>query len=516
MVDSIQSKFNEYRAKYPMYRQEAIVDLMIKDGIITIDIAKKINSGMSLFLLDSPFPQSEKTADVNIESLIGANFSSASGKVAPKTSFNGQIEATKQSKKQGDCWLLSDINALNQTAWGKQVIKDAIVPDKDGSGGVIIKFKGSPLPQKDFHITAEEMQKAKSSGQYSSGDDDMMAFELATEKLSKQLVKEGKGKRLTNLDEVLGYKSFLTNIQLDKKHNKYIEISTLLTGRENVEADFMLGAKGTKNILKYIDQNFDKTSSVCCFNHYKDIFGQRADNDPVHGNHSYAIKKINYGKDITIIDPYHADKEIKLSWNKFINDVELVTVASRDDKTKHELEQTLPKNYDEIRQKDIDERNKKMDENAKEHEMFLKRINQEKEDNEVKDILSGLEYLDQEIKSNSKRTFTPNLYLHYDSIKESMNKINKDNVTTFLKKQPGIIIKLDNYKSGLGNGKDKKALIEPIVNALIAKAQEKNINAKTINDFKDKCSKELNATFYTDADIISSEVFKMKNLIEKE
>lgn len=499
-----------------MYKQSTILDLMVKDGVISLDIAKKINSGVSLFLLDSPFPKSENTDDVNMNSLLGANFSSKTEKTTPKTNFNGQISATKQSHKQGDCWLLSDINALNQTNWGKKVIKDSIVPDKNGSGGVIIKFKGSPIPQKDFHITAEEMQKAKNSGQYSSGDDDMMAFELATEKLTKELVKKGKGERLTDLDEIIGYKSFLTNIKIDSKHNKYLDISTLLTGREDVEVDFLLGVKDSKNILKYIAQNPDKTSTVCTFNHFKDLAGARNNNDLVHGNHAYAIKKINYGKDVTVIDPYNADQEINLSWDKFINDIERVTVASRDDKSKSELEQILPKNYNEIRQKNIDEGLKRRIEDEKNQENLLKSINQDKIDAEVNKISTVLEYLDQELKSNSKSIFTPNIYFHYESIKESMDKVNKDNVTTFLKKQPNIIAKLDKYKSGIGNGKDKKALIEPIINALIAKAQEKNINSKTINDFKDKCSKELNATFYTDADIIIKEVNEMKNLIEKE
>lgn len=515
MVDSIQSKYNEYCTKYPLYKHDAIINLMVEDGVITLDIAKKIKSGVSLFLLDNQFQKSETTTNINMKSIMGASFSATAQKAPPKTNFNSQIEPTKQSIKQVDCWLLSDINAMNQTKWGKQAIKDALVPDEDGSGGIMVKFKGSPLAQKNFHITAEEIQKAKKSGHYSSGDDDMMAFELATEKLSMKLVEEKKGERLTSFDEVIGHKSYLTNITTDKKHNKYLDISTLITGREDVEMDFLLGAKGSNNILKYISQNFDKTSTVCCFNHYKDIFCTRAENDPVHGNHAYAIKKIDYGKSVTIIDPFHTDKEIKLSWDKFINDVEQVSVASKDDKTKHELEQTLPKDYAEIRQKDLDKRQKALAKNEQEYQTAINKINQEKADREVKDILSGLQYLDQEIESNSKKTFTPNLYIYYDEIKNAMNNVNKDNVTTFLNKQPDIITKLDKYKSGIGNGEDKKALILPIIKALTAKAQDHHINANTINNFITTCTKELDATFYTNADVISSEVNKMKALVEK-
>ena len=45
---------------------------------------------------------------------------------------NGQIEATKQGRS-GDCWLLSDINSMSQTEWGKQAISDAV--KSDGAGG---------------------------------------------------------------------------------------------------------------------------------------------------------------------------------------------------------------------------------------------------------------------------------------------------------------------------------------------------------------------------------------------
>ena len=199
VVDSIQSKYNEYCAKYPLYKKDAIVDLMIEDGVISPDIAKKIKSGVSLFSLENKDEKFGANTPINMKSIMGGNFSSSKAKEPPpKTNFNEKIEPTKQSKKQGDCWLLSDINALNQTDWGKQVIKNAIVPDKDGSNGVTVKFKGSPSPQKNFHISAEEIQKAKNSGEYSSGDDDMMAFELATEKLAVKLVKEGKAERIAD------------------------------------------------------------------------------------------------------------------------------------------------------------------------------------------------------------------------------------------------------------------------------------------------------------------------------
>ena len=72
----------------------------------------------------------------------------------------------------------------------RKAIEEAIVPDTYGNNGVTIKFKGSPIKQKEFYITAEEIAKARESGNYSSGDDDMIAFELATEKTFKAVVSD--------------------------------------------------------------------------------------------------------------------------------------------------------------------------------------------------------------------------------------------------------------------------------------------------------------------------------------
>ena len=187
MAGEIQALFNKYQQKYPLYTKEAIVDTMLKDGVITPDIAKKIKSGTSLFLLDNSFSSKNTNKDLNMTEIFGGSFRKQKAK--PKTNFNRQVEATFQSKTQGDCWLLSDINALNCTEWGRKAIHDAIIPDANNTGGVTIKFKGSPLKQKSFHISANEIIKAKKSGNYAKGDDDMIAFELATEKLSKMIEK---------------------------------------------------------------------------------------------------------------------------------------------------------------------------------------------------------------------------------------------------------------------------------------------------------------------------------------
>ena len=514
MDNNIISSYNEYLKKYPLYSKDAIVNLMVEDGVISPEVAKKIKAGVSLFLLEKPKWGNEISEDLSYTKAMGATFTGTKTKQqAPATNFNRKIENTFQSDTQGDCWLLSDINAMRLTPWGRQIIHDAIVPD--GKGGVTVKLPGSPLPQKNFHISPKEIAEAKASGHYSTGDDDMIALELATEKLSKQLVKKGLAERVDQFDDVIGYPSYLTNIKLDKNKidNSYLSISTLLTGRKRVETDFLLEVNNSENILKFISQNPGKTAAVCTFNHYKDIFGSRDDNDPVHGNHAYAIQKIDYGKEVIVIDPYHTDKPIRLTWKKFVEDIETIYVAAQDNTTYNALKKSVPPEHDKIRQKDHERRLNDLKKLKQEQTAAQIRFKNEKINSEVTNILDNLKNLKDDIKRNEER-FGPDLHLNYDDYKSGMSKVNKDNVIKLLEKYPDLIKDLDTYKSGWGNGEDKKTLIEPIINALVQRAQEAKLDKNTIENFRKKCMKELDAIFYTDIDIVITEVRNLLQLLK--
>lgn len=507
------ASYNAYVKKYPLYTKDAIVDMMVKDGVITPDIAKKIKSGVSLFLLQKPTYNTKASEDFSFAKTLGATFSKTkptpkTSKKATTTNFNRNIENTYQSKTQGDCWLLSDINAMRLTPWGKQQIKNAIIPD--GKGGVTIKFPGSPISQKNFHVSEKEIAAAKASGHYSTGDDDMIALELATEKLSKQMVKKGIAERVDDFDEIIGYPSYLTNIVIDKNNidNRYMSISKLLTGRDRVEVDFLEQGEKAGNVLKYIAQNPQKVAGVCTFNHFKDIFGSRAKDDPVHGNHAYAIKKIVYGKEAVVVDPYNSNKTITIPWKKFVEDLETVYIATDSNNTFKNVRSTLPPNHDKIRQANFEEGQNQLKKLAAKQAATQNRIKNEEINFEVNNILRSLKPLKGDIQSNKER-WSPNLYLNFDDYKTAMSKVNKDNVVKLLEKYPDLIRDLDAYKSGWGRGEDKKELIEPIITALAKRAAEIKIDSKEVEAFKKKCMKELDATFYTDVSIIISEARNM-------
>lgn len=347
MTSSVQALYTKYQQKYPLYNKEKIVDIMLDDGVITFEMANKIKSGASLFLMDNQFNKvGTRNNNFNITEIFGGDFSTTPKQ--SKTNFNSNIEPTFQSKKQGDCWLLSDINALNTTAWGRQAIRDAIIPDKDGKGGVTVKFKGSPLKEKNIHISALQIESAKQSSNYSKGDDDMIAFELATEITFRKMVSKGIAKRVATDEELqdnkMNYRSYIFYGVATKDFQQY-PISKLL-GKESIELNFFIingynsnnSLKEKDKILKFISTQMNNMTTWCAFaGEFKSKY--------IHGNHAYAIKKMEYSKQVILIDPYHSNKEIRMPWSDFTTLIVNVTCSFNDTSLKNKIKQYLPNYY---------------------------------------------------------------------------------------------------------------------------------------------------------------------------
>ena len=515
---------NYIKANPQKCKGKSITEICILAGLNDKQIAELKNTSAWLCFNKE---NTSTNQDFSMTELLGGNFSQKTiTKVRPKTNFNRKIEPTFQSTKQGDCWLLSDINALNQTEWGKQAICDAIIPDEDDRGGVTIKFKGSPLKQKEFYFTAEDIDRARNSGRYASGDDDMIALELATENLAKLLVDSGKYKRCEHFD----YKdpsqpSYISGGGVYDRDGNQMDISTYLTGRKDVKLYCGENSNVTKLFIKNLVENKDNIACVCTFmNAY---ISNRDENLPVHGGHAYAIKKFVLNKFVILIDPYHADEEIKLSWKDFVTDVELLTVATKNTTIRENLEGLIP---NEIKKTmlELNKQSAKIMDDARQRKIDLNIMNNIFP--QVAKILINFNMSVDDIKLNKineliETDFLKNtdfeLYYSVQSREIPFDKripttkdVNKDNVLLLLEIKPDLIKFLDKYKSGWGNGKEKKKLIEPIINALVEKAKDTKINGQTIENFKNKCNKELDAIFYTDEKVIQSEVENMVNLIK--
>ena len=96
---------------------------------------------------------------------------------------DGTVGATKQSEQTGDCYLLSSLNALSETSWGKEAINNAI--ESDGQGGYNVTFYNAEGEQEQINVTSDEL--AATPEKYSSGDVDMKIIEVAAENFMQHM-----------------------------------------------------------------------------------------------------------------------------------------------------------------------------------------------------------------------------------------------------------------------------------------------------------------------------------------
>lgn len=365
--------------------------------------------------------------------------------------FDGKIGSTMQSFETGDCWILTGVNSLNTTKWGKYIIKNAIRPD--GKGGAAVTLKGAKKENKEFHITANEILASEKNEKYSVGDDDMLAIELAVEKYAKELISTGK---------------------LDKSENDAI------TGGIDVSSmELLTGAKVHKFpekdrfMDKVLDKIFDNPGDYAIYCSFIE------NNDDMYKNHAYTLKKIGIdldgNKSAILINPWDSSQEIEIPYEKFRTNLKYLAVSEDPDYPDKDLKSEFEIITDTLI-------------GYNESSLIAKKITQA--------LLKG----------NDK------------SLQNSINLITRDNVVPLMEKcsMKNIIRQLDDYKSGWGNGKAKKDLILPIINALAEKAELENVDKNVIEEFRKICiEQELDAFLYTNADVITEQTERIINLIKE-
>jgi len=242
-----------------------------------------------------------------------------------KSSRNGEIEATKQGKI-GDCWLLSAVNALSYSEKGREIIKNALEYG-DLSTTVHLAFG-------DYEITNSEFNNAIMSGKYSTGDDDMVFLELATEKMLQDIIDN----KLVVLNETNS-----TALEGLAQMAKYLNYNpdSILNGGSLEEGIFLLTGKlgeseadnsgsldkcltdKEKSWLDEFQQNgnqdmiltADLSNLAESYAEAKDVNG----NDiKIYTQHAYAIKEVT-DDTVTVINPWDSNEEIKISRDTFYN-----------------------------------------------------------------------------------------------------------------------------------------------------------------------------------------------------
>lgn len=286
------------------------------------------------------------SAGVGMKILYSALTSAALGfafdiyKTYSNTRINGKISNTKQGLT-GDCYLLSGLNSLSYSKFGREAIKNSIHKNKDNT--VTVHLKGI---NKDYTITKQELKKASKKyvpdldldgkvhgydKKYSTGDGDTLAFELAFEKYRKDL-HDGNIKEDKNIP-AYAYE-YLKNSQNSIENGSANQVYFLLTGKKcsqidlaetkdtGIAKDFGILKMYSKKHLDTFMGNFSKTpenySAGCNLKinesmPFKDKHHQKIKLLP---KHAYAIKKINE-KTVTIVDPQKSRIPIELSTDMF-------------------------------------------------------------------------------------------------------------------------------------------------------------------------------------------------------
>ena len=263
--------------------------------------------------------------------------------------INEQIDDSKQGH-MGDCWFLSALNSLSYTEKGRQIIDDAIT--NNGDGTYTVSFPGVDT---NITITDEELQNMRNCGKYSTGDDDVLLMEVATEKVM-DLIKNG------DISAPLFLKSSASDDETSISGGFLVDIIYLLTGdktkmaenpdsdnwRNNISAhvrdilDFLLPQDVSTDIdavYDLLENNFDDyvaTMSLCGEYGNKDtITATDVDGNEVvltygGSSHAWSIKSVD-GDTVTIVNPWDSSTEYtftKEELKKYVSQIEYYELSN--------------------------------------------------------------------------------------------------------------------------------------------------------------------------------------------
>lgn len=215
--------------------------------------------------------------------------------------INGKIDEPVIQGNIGDCWLLSGINALNSTDKGKEIIRNSIIPNDNGT--VTINFAGV---EKQVTITPDEIKEHDTDtnfqDNYSNGDNDALVLEIGMHKLIKENPKLflGLDKDISGGFTFNFWKALIPNYNITYIEDTYEE-------PEVTENGSIVGKSGASDMYA---------------KKLKEVF-QKALNNPniamefAYCGHSMAIVEVTKNE-VTYIDSMNYTKTT-LPWDQFIN-----------------------------------------------------------------------------------------------------------------------------------------------------------------------------------------------------
>ena len=260
---------------------------------------------------------------------------------------NNKVDRMVKCAKEADnndASVISGLNSLNKSKFGRQIIHDSIIKKNDKS--VTIKFSGV---NKEYNITNDELIDASHQynttldkngnatsyhKKYTKTDGDVLAIEIAFDKYLEDL-KNNKISKLNHPDYVTNYEQSIT----DKDRNGIRQFYYLMTGHQVSRVDNVSKKENEPNLLKlyskvqyynFLDKytsNSEKYVASVTFkeNETKTLnlkgimnFKYKLNTDKV-----YAVKTINKDN-ISLIDPMKPKDRIIIPISTFSNVVDSV------------------------------------------------------------------------------------------------------------------------------------------------------------------------------------------------
>ena len=234
---------------------------------------------------------------------------------------NSEIDEQVSQGATGDCWLLTGVLSLSCTEAGRQIIKQSITPNADGS--VTVTFKGLGV---SYTISADEIKKHDTDNitndAYSNGDNDMLVLELATELLQKDIL-SGKVKLNAPEDSFEDYTNkngieggfpsqmvyFLTGKISDTYIGKNIgEPKQIDLTQENIYKILQSALESGNNAISFGIYNGTHTATLTNGETYKLALGT--------GGHALAITNLTQDT-VTFVNPWDSTKEYTMTWDEF-------------------------------------------------------------------------------------------------------------------------------------------------------------------------------------------------------
>jgi len=240
---------------------------------------------------------------------------------------NGEIDEYVMQGQTGDCWIISGILALNSTDAGKEIIKNSITINEDGSATV--SFKGA---QASYRITAEDIARFdtdnNTSDYYSNGDNDMLILELAVERLKKD-IRDGKVDLGLSEDTYEGYH----NSQYSIEGGFAQQLIYLMTGKTSdtyiVDAEttydlaYGLSNEEVYSVLRDAASHPGTVLTIGLYyevKHANCVDGKVFNIDLTSGGHALAVTNVDErNQTVTIVNPWDSTEEFTMSWTEFAN-----------------------------------------------------------------------------------------------------------------------------------------------------------------------------------------------------